>query len=110
MPVEERRATPRVALRLPLKLRPLDFGDASELDGESINLSEGGLLFVLDRPLEVGTAFTLAMTMPGELTGGVPMRVACTARVLRADPQHPTLGRAVNAARIERYETIVAEA
>jgi hypothetical protein len=110
MPVEERRATPRVALKLPLKLRPLDVADTSELEGESINLSEGGLLFVLDRPLEVGTAFTLAMTMPGELTGGVPMRVACTARVLRAEPHHPALGRPVNAARIERYETIVAEA
>jgi hypothetical protein len=74
-----------------------------------VNLSEGGLLFTVDRPLEVGTPIALAMTMPEELTGGIPMRVTCQARVLRAEPLHPAHGRPVNAARIERYETIVAE-
>lgn len=110
MPVEERRATPRVALKLPLKLRPLDDPETGELDAESVNLSEGGLLFALERPLAVGTTFALAMTMPGEITGGAPMRVSCTARVLRSEPQHPVVGRPTNAARIERYETIVADA
>lgn len=109
MPTEERRASPRVVLDLPLKLRPLDQPELATLDARCVNLSERGLLFSLAQPLAVGTAFELAMTMPSEVTGGQPMKVTCTARVLRAERRHPALGVPVNAARIERYDTIVAE-
>lgn len=107
---DERRASPRVAMHLPLKVRCLDRPDSPLLDAESVNLSERGLLFTLDRPLEEGARFEFAMTMPAEVTGGRPMRVNCTARVLRTEPLRATLGRPANAARIERYDTIVAEA
>lgn len=109
MSTEERRATPRVALRLPLKIRPLEPPEASEMEAFSVNVSEGGMLFTVPRPLPVGTPLELTMTMPGEITGGSPMQVNCTARVLRSDPRHPLLGLPVSAAAIERYNTIWAQ-
>jgi len=109
MPFEERRAVPRVAISLPLGLRVLNLPEAPLLDAQSVNLSERGLLFVLDTPLAVGTPFELTLTMPSEVTGSAPMRVHCTARVLRSEPHHAAVGRPVNAALIERYEAIVAE-
>ncbi len=108
MPIEERRASPRVTLPLPLKLRRLDQPEAPVRDAEVVNLSEHGLLFLLDPPLAEGTPFELSLVMPGEVTGGTPMRVSCTARVLRVEPRH-VRGLPANAALIERYDTIVAE-
>lgn len=108
MPVEERRASPRVSLALPLKLRRLDQPEAPVLDAEVVNLSERGLLFLLNPPLAEGTPFEMALVMPSAVTGGAPMRVSCMARVLRLELKHPR-GLPANAAVIERYETIVAE-
>ncbi|MCL6480533.1 MAG: PilZ domain-containing protein [Firmicutes bacterium] len=108
MPIEERRASPRVTLPLPLKLRRLDQPGAPVRDAEVVNLSERGLLFLLEPPLAEGTPFEMSLVMPGSVTGGVPMRVSCTARVLRVEPQRMR-GLSANAALIERYDTIVAE-
>jgi hypothetical protein len=108
MPIEERRASPRVSLLLPLKLRRIDRPGEPVRDAEVVNLSERGLLFVLDPPMAEGTPFEMSLVMPGSVTGGVPMRVSCTARVVRVEPRH-VRGLPANAALIERYDTIVAE-
>lgn len=106
----DRRRAPRLDFKIPVKLRPTEGNTPYVFSAESINVSECGLLFVLDKKLEKGALVELSFTMPREVTGSSPMKVRCTGRVIRVDRQDMPEGKAGIAADIEHFETILADA
>jgi hypothetical protein len=104
----ERRRERRHDLKVPVKMRPTDGVTPYTSDAESINVSNTGLYFVLQNPPRIGSHVELAFLMPSEVTGGLPMKIRCTARVIRFDDPSPE-GKAGIAAHIERFESIVAQ-
>lgn len=106
---DERRKSKRHAAKMPVKLRPTDGVTPYTQDAESVNISESGVLFLLESPIEVGAQVELSFVMPGEVTGGLPMRIRCSARVVRVDTYDSAPGKSGIAAHIERFETIIAE-
>ena len=110
MAEDDRRTAPRLDLKVPVKLRPLEGTTPYVFSGESQNLSERGLFVTMDNPAQVGASIELSFTMPRELTGSAAMKVRCTARVIRVETKGVPEGKVGIAAHIERFETIVAEA
>ena len=106
---DERRTSPRLDFKVPLKLKPSEGTTPFMFTGESINLSEAGLYFSTENPLQAGGMIDLSFVMPPEVTGGTAMKVRCSARIIRVDRAGQPEGRAAVAAHIERFETIVAE-
>lgn len=106
---DERRQGKRHPAKLPVKLRPTEGVTPYSTNAESINVSESGLLFLLDNPVAVGSQLELSFVMPGEVTGGMAMRIRCSARVVRVDTYDNAQGKSGIAAHIERFETIIAE-
>jgi len=106
---DERRKEPRISAKLPVKLRTVEGVTPLMVSGDSINVSERGLLFQMNGPMKAGTRIELAFTMPPEVTGSVPMKVRCIGRVIRVEPDASADGRTGVAAQIERFETILAE-
>jgi len=106
---EERRRATRHNLKFPVKLRPTEGTTPYVQSGEAISVSEWGVYFSMDPGMKEGTRIDLSFTMPGEVTGGPPMKVRCTARVVRVDRDFGKENRVGLAAQIERFETIVAE-
>jgi hypothetical protein len=106
---QERRKEPRIPTKTPVKLRPTEGVTPYSTNSESLNMSNNGVLFVLESPLKIGTHVDLAFVMPTEVTGGLPVKVRCQARVVRVDHAGVPEGKSGIAAHIERFETIVAE-
>lgn len=106
---EERRKGKRHPAKMPVKLRLTEGVTPYSQNAESVNISESGLLFLLDQPIAVGSHVDLSFVMPGEVTGGLPMKIRCSARVVRVDTYDSAQGKSGIAAHIERFETIVAE-
>lgn len=107
---DDRRRAPRIPTKVPVKLRPTEGATPYMFSAESINLSERGLYFVIEgQPIQEGTRIDIAFTMPGDITGGMAMKVRCTARVVRVESQSKTERRLAVAAHIERFETVVGE-
>ena len=106
----DRRRAPRLDFKIPVKLRPTVGTTPYVFSAESLNVSECGLLFVLDQKLEKGALVELSFTMPREVTGSSAMKIRCTARVIRVDREGLPEGKSGIAADIERFETIVADA
>ena len=73
--MSEKRKFPRVDSKFALEVIPSDAGA-----GKSTNVSEGGLLFVHDGPINVGTMLYITLRVPG-LSGSISVK----ARVLRCD-------------------------
>jgi hypothetical protein len=106
---DDRRRAPRIPAKVPVKLRPTEGTTPYMHSAESINLSERGLYFVMPGPgMEPGTKIEVTFTMPGDVTGGMPMKVRCTARVVRVEPPSKD-GKIGVAAHIDRFETVVGE-
>ena len=105
----EHRRSQRFQLRLSLQLLRAG-GTTLAGEGETVNVSSGGILFTTDRRLEVGETveFTMAFPPPPGATANTDLH--CLGKVLRyegslADPER----RAklyVMAATIERYEFV----
>jgi hypothetical protein len=109
MATDERRRAPRIPVKVPVKLRPTEGTTPYMLSAESINLSGTGVLFSIDAKMKVGSTIELTFTMPTEVVGAVPMKVRCTARIVRVEEAPAGGGKVGVAAHIERFETIVAE-
>jgi hypothetical protein len=106
---DERRKSPRVPVKNPVKMRPTEGTTPFMVSGDSINISERGLLFTMAGPIKAGTRIELAFTMPAEVTGSVSMKVRCIGRVIRVEEKATEDGKTGVAASIERFETILAE-
>jgi len=107
---QDRRTAPRLDFKVPVKLKPVNGPTPYMLTAESINLSEHGVFLSMANPVNVGSPIELSFTMPAEITGGGPMKVRCTARVVRVERDQTAEGKVSVAAHIEHFETIVAEA
>ena len=77
----ERRLTRRLSLRIPLSLR---VGESSnlELQAESIDFSERGVLLQTDSALLVGSKVELYLKMPQETTGEPKIEWRCGGHVV----------------------------
>lgn len=107
---EDRRTAPRLEMKLPVKLRPVEGTTPYMISADSVNVSERGLFFSMTGPMKPGTRIELSFTMPPDITGSVAMRVRCLGRVVRVEGDGTPQGRTGVAAHIERFETILAEA
>lgn len=106
---DDRRRAPRIPTKVPVKLRPTEGTTPYVMSAESINLSERGLYFQIDGGMKLGMTIDMTFTMPGDVTGGMPMKVRCVARIVRIEPAKPPDTRMGVGAHIERFETVVAE-
>jgi PilZ domain len=84
VPQEEKRATRRFALRLPVSVNYAgDVGTA--LSAETRDVSARGVCFYLDAPLATGSPIEFTLTLPPEITLTESIRVRCKGKVVRTD-------------------------
>lgn len=105
---EEKRRSPRIDAKVPLRIVPSEGAAHNPQSAESLNLSERGLYFELPGGVQAGSRVDISFVMPAEVTGGMPMKVRCTALVVRVDVRPPG-NRVGVAAHIERFESVVGE-
>ncbi len=73
----ERRQLTRYNLRTPLRFRAAGLSsDKTEHFTEALNVSRGGFFFASSAALQIGVPIEATLRMPGEVTGGVPKRLA----------------------------------
>jgi hypothetical protein len=125
----ERRISPRKECRIPVRFRVLPNGlhrmaqsDAGGpnrlaviprpasgiLEGEAVNLSERGILFLSRDDMEVGMPLEMYLTLPRELTGRRSEEVRCSARVVHVESSVDGLGRRGVGACVEKFEPMTA--
>jgi hypothetical protein len=100
----ERRVDTRVNIRVPLRFRILNSAEATEEVAEAQNISQRGIYFTTDVPLQIGTPLEVSIRMPQELTGRMYSDVKCIARVVHIHADSLLGGKAGVGLYIERYE------
>ncbi len=84
-PQQEKRATRRFALRLPVAVKHSN-GGVNEYSAETKDVSARGVYFYMDAALEVGRPIEFTLTLPPEITLTDSIRVRCKGRVVRVEP------------------------
>src|SRR5258706_14797895 len=97
----DKRATRRFALHLPVSVRYGDNG--AERDAQTRDVSARGVCFYLDSAIQAGSNIDFTLTLPPEITLTESIRVRCKGRVLRVEGG-PTNGKMAVAAVIDEYE------
>lgn len=90
MRANDRRYTPRLALKIPVKFRLPAMPAFPEQICESANISARGLYFRTALPLPLKTPLELILEMPEEISGKPPARLCITGRVARVEPPGPS--------------------
>jgi PilZ domain len=81
----ERREKQRFPIQRELRFRLLQEGRVAEAgQGQTLNLSSGGVAFSLPGELPVGAFIELSISWPVQLETGTPMRLVVFGRVLRS--------------------------
>jgi hypothetical protein len=83
--VSDRRLTIRHNFRTPIRIR-LWKSAAPEQRKESVNLSERGILFATDSPMDIGTVVEVLLKMPELITGEPTTEWLCSGHVVRVEP------------------------
>lgn len=97
----DKRATRRFALRLPVTIRS---GEGNgEQSAQTRDVSARGICFYVDSAITAGSAVDFTLTLPPEITLTESIRVRCKGRVVRVEGGAPASKMAV-AAVIEEYE------
>jgi PilZ domain-containing protein len=97
----DKRATRRFALRLPVTVR---YGEnESEHAAQTRDVSARGICFYVDSAIQAGSAIDFTLTLPPEITLTESIRVRCKGRVVRVEGGNPASKLAV-AAVIDEYE------
>jgi hypothetical protein len=99
---EERRATQRFQIRLPMIVRWTSGSAIGEATTESRDVSSRGVYFFLPKEVSNGSPVEILLTLPHEITLAGPVKVRCLGRIKRAEVDEP--GRIGVVAQIERYE------
>lgn len=81
---EEKRATRRFALRLPVSVNYAGNANTA-LEAQTRDVSARGICFYLDAPLSTGSAIEFTLTLPPEITLTESIRVRCKGKVVRVD-------------------------
>ena len=100
----ERRIDTRINLNVPLRFRVLNNPGAQELSGESINISQRGILFATAVPLTVGTPLEVSLKMPRAVAGHTASDLKCVARVVHVQANAFLGGKAGIGLHIEQYQ------
>ena len=99
---QEKRATRRFALRLPVSVVYDDSGN-QEKSAQTRDVSARGICFYLDAPIATGVAIEFTLTLPPEITLTESIRVRCKGKVVRVESGGPG-GKVAVAAVIDEYE------
>ena len=99
---EERRATQRFQIRLPMIVRWTSGSAIGEASTESRDVSSRGVYFFLPKEVSSGSPVEILLTLPHEITLAGPVKVRCLGRIKRAETDEP--GHIGVVAQIERYE------
>jgi hypothetical protein len=96
-----KRATRRFALRLPVSVR---YGEnEQEHAAQTRDVSARGICFYLDSVIQAGSAIDFTLTLPPEITLTESIRVRCKGHVVRVEGGGPASKMAV-AAVIDEYD------
>jgi hypothetical protein len=85
MRTNDRRYTPRLEMKIPLKFRLMSMPSLPEQVCESANISARGLYFTTALPLDLKTPLEIILEMPEEITGKPPARLCITGQVRRVE-------------------------
>ena len=97
----DKRATRRFALRLPVTVR---YGEESdEHSAQTRDVSARGICFYVDSGIQAGSPIDFTLTLPPEITLTESIRVRCKGRVVRVEGGGTNTKMAV-AAVIDEYE------
>ena len=97
----DKRATRRFALRLPVSVR---YGENEpEHAAQTRDVSARGICFYVDSAIQAGSAINFTLTLPPEITLTESIRVRCKGHVVRVEGGNPASKLAV-AAVIDEYE------
>jgi PilZ domain len=99
---QDKRATRRFALRLPLAVNYRENGTA-ERSAQTRDVSARGICFYVDASVEPGAAIEFTLTLPPEITLTESIQVRCKGKVVRVDHSNPD-GKVAVAAVIDEYE------
>jgi hypothetical protein len=99
---QEKRATRRFALRLPVAVTYADNG-TQEKSAQTRDVSARGISFYVDAPIAAGSPIEFTLTLPAEITLTESIRVHCKGKVVRLD-EASTNGKMAVAAVIDEYE------
>ena len=99
---DEKRATRRFALRLPLSVNYTQEASPQEA-AQTRDVSARGISFYVDSAVEAGSAIEFTLTLPPEITLTESIQVRCKGRVVRVDGTTPA-GKMAVAAVIDEYE------
>src|SRR3954467_7015952 len=95
------RNTRRFSLQLPLTVKFAE-GPEQSVSAQTKDVSARGVFFYRNSDIAEGSPIEFTLTLPPEITLTESIRVHCTGKVVRVEPQTP--GRVGIAAVIERYE------
>ena len=97
----DKRATRRFALRLPVSVR---YGENEpEHAAQTRDVSARGICFYVDSAIQAGSAIDFTLTLPPEITLTESIRARCKGHVVRVEGGNPASKLAV-AAVIDEYE------
>jgi hypothetical protein len=99
---DEKRATRRFALRLPVSVNQSETANQQE-NAQTRDVSARGICFYVDAAVEPGSPIEFTLTLPPEITLTESIQVRCKGRVVRVDGDNPATKLAV-AAVIDEYE------
>ncbi|HUJ94597.1 MAG TPA: PilZ domain-containing protein [Terriglobales bacterium] len=99
---QEKRATRRFALRLPVSVNYTENG-AQEKTAQTRDVSARGICFYIDSAIAAGSAIEFTLTLPPEITLTESIRVRCKGKVVRVDDASGE-GKVAVAAVIDEYE------
>ena len=99
---QEKRATRRFALRLPVSVTYSDNG-GQEKTAQTRDVSARGICFYVDSAVEAGSNIEFTLTLPPEITLTESIHVRCKGRVVRVDNAAGS-GKMAVAAVIDDYE------
>jgi hypothetical protein len=105
MPIAERRKAHRVALQIPIRVRPWE-SVIPEQKVECLNISERGLYFASGTRFSAGERLELVLKMPEDIVGRENSNWLCIGQVVRTNALDSTslaLGVAVE---FEPYQAV----
>jgi c-di-GMP-binding flagellar brake protein YcgR len=105
MSSSNRRSEDRIDVRMPIRFRPITTPPSAEQSAESVNISEHGLCFSTQCPLQVGEKVEIYLRMPQELSRNL-IQVRWNARVVHVAP-NGIEGKNGIGVQVETYEPIV---
>jgi c-di-GMP-binding flagellar brake protein YcgR len=99
---EDLRSAMRFPIKLPVEVRA---EEAARLQAETKDISAGGVLFYLDKAVEVGSRIEFNISLPAKVLGTpTDVSVQCVGRVVRCteDGQRRAIAAVIDEYRFER--------